>query len=124
LLARRKANPRVAMTGEISLRGAVLPIGGLKEKALGAQRDGVQKILVPAGNWPDVEDLPSEVRNAIDFVAVQEISQGFNALFRRSVDYPDRTEVQRELTVGGSVGCRYIRAGSRWQDHPAAKIGL
>ncbi len=60
----------VAMTGEITLRGRVLPIGGVKEKAVGAHRAGISHVLLPKGNARDIDDVPQEVRDAITFHTV------------------------------------------------------
>ncbi|HYW51289.1 MAG TPA: S16 family serine protease, partial [Gemmatimonadaceae bacterium] len=60
----------VAMTGEITLRGRVLPIGGVKEKAVGAHRAGISHVLLPKGNVRDVDDVPQDVRDAITFHSV------------------------------------------------------
>ena len=60
----------VAMTGEITLRGRVLPIGGVKEKAVGAHRAGISHVLLPKGNVRDLDDVPQEVRDAITFHSV------------------------------------------------------
>ncbi|MGI6002844.1 MAG: endopeptidase La [Lachnospiraceae bacterium] len=65
-----RVNPHLAMTGEITLRGAVLPIGGLKEKLLGAQRAGITKVLIPKENVEDLKDLPKEVLDQITIVPV------------------------------------------------------
>lgn len=65
----------VAMTGEITLRGEVLEIGGLKEKLLAALRGGVKKVLIPADNVKDLEDIPENVRHALDIVAVHTIEE-------------------------------------------------
>ncbi len=65
----------VAMTGEITLRGRVLPIGGLKEKSLAGKRAGVNKILVPKDNEKDLEDIPEEVKKAIEFVVVSSMDE-------------------------------------------------
>lgn len=73
LFTGRKVNPQLAMTGEITLRGAVLPIGGLKEKILGAQRAGITKVLIPRDNVSDLKDLPPEVREQMTVVAVDTI---------------------------------------------------
>ena len=70
-----KADPNLAMTGEITLTGQVLPIGGLKEKVLGAKRAGISKILLPKRNEPDLEDIPKEVRDTMTFVPIEEISE-------------------------------------------------
>lgn len=58
----------VAMTGEITLRGRVLPIGGLREKSLAAYRSGIKTVIFPASNVPDLEDIPSAVREAMEFI--------------------------------------------------------
>ncbi|MEX1258072.1 MAG: endopeptidase La [Gemmatimonadota bacterium] len=67
--------PDVAMTGEITLRGRVLPIGGLKEKAVAALRNGMHTVIIPAGNAPELETLPAEVRERITFHAVDRMDQ-------------------------------------------------
>ena len=65
----------VAMTGEITLRGRALPIGGLKEKVLGAHRAGIKHIILPKANEADIEDVPEEVRNVLTFHPVETLSQ-------------------------------------------------
>lgn len=75
---------KVAMTGEITLRGKVLPIGGLREKALAAYRLGISKVIIPAGNAIDLEDIPQEVKDSIQFVLAEDIKTVFdNALVRQ-----------------------------------------
>jgi ATP-dependent Lon protease len=68
-----KVDPALAMTGEITLRGAVLPIGGLKEKLLGARRAGIKKVLIPRENVIDLKDVPEEVRRDIEIVPVDTV---------------------------------------------------
>jgi len=68
-----KINSKLAMTGEITLRGAVLPIGGLKEKLLGAQRAGITKVLIPKENLIDLKDVPEEVKNELNIVPVETV---------------------------------------------------
>jgi ATP-dependent Lon protease len=75
MLTGLKVDPNLAMTGEITLTGQVLPIGGLKEKVLGAKRAGISKILFPKRNEADLDDIPKEVRDTITFVPVEEISE-------------------------------------------------
>src|SRR6185437_12752046 len=65
----------VAMTGEITLRGRVLPIGGLKEKAVAAHRNGIRHVLIPQLNVRDLEELPDEVRKAITFHPVKTMDE-------------------------------------------------
>lgn len=67
----------VAMTGEITLRGKVLPIGGLKEKALAAYRQGIKEVIIPADNKKDLTEIPKEIRKEINFVTVSDIDQVF-----------------------------------------------
>jgi ATP-dependent Lon protease len=67
----------VAMTGEITLRGRVLPIGGLKEKVLGAHRAGIKQIILPQQNEGDLEDLPADIRDALVFHAVATLDDVF-----------------------------------------------
>ncbi len=72
LLSGRVARRDVAMTGEISLTGRVLPIGGLKEKVLAARRAGIRTVLVPERNLPDLEDVPEHVRQEMTFVFLED----------------------------------------------------
>jgi ATP-dependent Lon protease len=65
----------VAMTGEVTLRGRVLAIGGLKEKAVAAHRNGIRHIIIPHGNVRDIEELPAEVRDAVAFHAVRTMDE-------------------------------------------------
>ena len=68
-------NHKVAMTGEITLRGRVLPIGGLKEKLLAALRSGITKVIIPIDNEKDLEEIPDNVKNKINIVAAENISE-------------------------------------------------
>jgi ATP-dependent Lon protease len=86
ILTGLKVDPNLAMTGEITLTGQVLPIGGLKEKVLGAKRAGISKILLPKRNEMDLDDIPKEVRDTMTFVPVEELSEVlFNALGKRVI---------------------------------------
>ncbi len=71
----RPVKQDVAMTGEITLRGRVLPIGGLKEKVLGAHRAGIKTIIIPKGNEADIEDVPEEVRKTLEFHPVETLNE-------------------------------------------------
>jgi ATP-dependent Lon protease len=76
LLTCRKVKPRTAMTGEITLRGKVLPVGGLKEKILAARRAGVETVIVPKENRKDVvEEVPEDIRNSMRIEYVEDVSQ-------------------------------------------------
>lgn len=67
------------MTGEITLRGKVLPIGGLKEKALAAYRTGIRDVIIPADNQKDLEEIPEKVRESINFIPVTEVDAVFKS---------------------------------------------
>ncbi len=69
----------VAMTGEISLRGRVLPIGGLKEKVLAAHRAGIKRVIIPERNKPDLEEVPKEIMDALEFIAVKKMDEVLEA---------------------------------------------
>src|SRR5476649_2134859 len=86
LLTNIKVDSDLAMTGEITLTGQVLPIGGVKEKVLGAKRAGIKKIVLPKRNEMDLDDVPKEVRDTMEFVLVEELSEVFaNALGKRLI---------------------------------------
>jgi ATP-dependent Lon protease len=74
----RPVRKDVAMTGEITLRGRVLPIGGLKEKVLGAHRAGSTTIILPKDNEADLDDIPEEVRSALEFHPVNSLDEVFD----------------------------------------------
>ena len=84
----------VAMTGEISLRGRVLPIGGLKEKTLAAHRAGIKRVILPERNKADLEEVPKEVRNDLEFISVSKLDEVLAAALERqpqpSQDYLDQ----------------------------------
>ena len=79
LLTNRKVRSDLAMTGEITLRGSVLPVGGIKEKVLAAHRAGFKTIILPRRNEVDLDELPAEVRNDITFVLADRVQQVLDA---------------------------------------------
>jgi len=79
LLTGRMVRNDLAMTGEVTLRGQVLPVGGIKEKVLAAHRAGLKTIILPNRNEKDLEDLPQEVRNSMKFILVEKVDQVFEA---------------------------------------------
>ena len=74
-LSERPVRSSLAMTGEVTLRGNVLPIGGLREKSLAAHRVGITKILIPKKNLRDLDDVPQTVKDSIEFVPVENVAQ-------------------------------------------------
>ena len=84
LLSGRVARRDVAMTGEISLTGRVLPIGGLKEKVLAARRAGIRTVLVPERNRPDLEDVPEHVRTEMTFIFLDDARDALDRILAES----------------------------------------
>ena len=74
-ITKRKVRKDVAMTGEITLRGRVLPIGGLKEKTLAAKNAGIKTICVPKKNEPDIEEISQEIKKGLEIVFVENMEQ-------------------------------------------------
>lgn len=74
-LTNRPVNSKLGMTGEVTLRGTVLPIGGLREKAIAAHRSGLKTIIIPFENERDIEDIPQEVQDALDIISVKHVSE-------------------------------------------------
>jgi ATP-dependent Lon protease len=74
-LTKRPVRKDIAMTGEITLRGRVLPIGGLKEKSMAAYRAGIKTIIMPENNTPDIDDVPEEIRKEITFIPVSDMDK-------------------------------------------------
>ena len=81
----------VAMTGEITLRGRVLPIGGIKEKALGAHRAGIRTIILPRRNEADLDDLPREVFDELTFVPVDTLDEVLATALLKPGEHPRAT---------------------------------
>jgi len=73
----------IAMTGEITLRGNVLPVGGLKEKLLAAHRAGAREVIIPRYNEQDLDDIPKEVRDALKIVRVDSMDEVIACAFKR-----------------------------------------
>ncbi len=89
LLTGRPVRSNVAMTGEITLRGQVLPVGGIKDKVLAAHRLGVDTVIIPRKNENDLDDLPEDVRSQLTFVLVDTIDQAFEAALMAPAPAPD-----------------------------------
>ena len=99
-LTGRKVRGDVAMTGEVTLRGRVLPIGGLKEKTMAAMRNGIRTVIIPRENEKDLEEIDQTVRRALHFVPVETVDQVFPvALAREQKTEPAAEEVLPLLTV-------------------------
>jgi ATP-dependent Lon protease len=75
LMTKTPVKKTIAMTGEITLRGRVLPIGGLKEKLLAASRGGIKTVLIPIDNVKDLKDIPPNIKNSLEILPVSDIDQ-------------------------------------------------
>lgn len=82
LLSGKAANPEVAMTGEITLKGLILPIGGLKEKILAARRAGIKTVILPFRNKKDMTEVPAEARKGMKFIYVKNAAEVLRTIFR------------------------------------------
>jgi ATP-dependent Lon protease len=102
-LAHRPVRNDVAMTGEITLTGRVLPIGGLKEKVLGAYRAGIREVVLPKDNEPNLDDLPPEVKEQMEFHAVEDLGEVL-ALALRGASLKEGNIVFAELGSGYQGG--------------------
>ena len=81
-LTHKIVRKEIGMTGEITLRGYVLPIGGLKEKSIAAHRSGLKTILIPKENERDIADIPEEVKSALEIIAVENVADVFSKVLK------------------------------------------
>ncbi len=89
-----KVDPHIAMTGEISLSGAVLPIGGLKEKLIAADRAGITKVLIPKENEEDLRDVPEEVRGRLNIIPVETVEDVLRETIHIKLPRPEHVFLQ------------------------------
>lgn len=108
----------VAMTGEITLTGKVLPIGGLKEKALAAMRHGIRTIVIPDKNKKDLEEIPQDVRNQLTFIAVKTIDEVLEVVLTRKIS---GERIKRSPTSSGDPGPQKSQKSSRKKPGMAAR---
>jgi len=83
LISGRKVKPQVGMTGEVTLRGQVLAIGGVKEKVLAAHRNGLTTVILPKYNEPDIDDVPDEIRKTMKFIFAETVDDVINAALEK-----------------------------------------
>ncbi len=85
----------VAMTGEITLRGRVLPVGGIKEKVLGAHRAGIKRVILPERNTADLEEVPQEIRDTLEFVPVSKMEE----VLKNALEDPGKLSIGAEASA-------------------------
>lgn len=125
LLLDKPVRHDVAMTGEITLRGLVLPIGGLKEKTLAAKRAGIKQVIVPKRNEKDLPDIPQEVRDSLQFSFVENVDQVLEIALRHSdgknAVHRVKTSGKANAKTGGNARRAAVRSASA--KPPTAKQG-
>ena len=94
-LTERRVRPYLAMTGEVTLRGRVLPIGGLKEKTMAAYRSGVRTVIIPQENQRDLSEIDPVVREGLRFVPAETI----DTVLAEALLYPEQAAVKEELSL-------------------------
>ena len=90
---------KYAMTGEITLTGKILPIGGLKEKSLAAARHKKEKVIIPYENKKDIEELPKTIRNKIEFITVKRATDVFKMVFDESILKKGSNSLNKSIDV-------------------------
>jgi ATP-dependent Lon protease len=89
-------NKNIAMTGEVTLRGRVLPIGGLKEKALAAKRMGIHRVIIPKRNRKDLEDIPKYIKKDMEFIFAETVDDVFKAALKKAATIKQKAAVTRK----------------------------
>jgi ATP-dependent Lon protease len=100
LVTGRTVSETVGMTGEITLTGQVLPIGGVREKVLAAQRAGLKRVILPRENEPDLSELPEEARNELEFVLVDNVREVLEAALDGGASARPRLADERQAASG------------------------
>jgi len=102
LVTGREVDPKLAMTGEISLRGAVLPVGGIKEKVLAAHRAGIKRVILPKENLNDLDDVPDDVKSDMEFIPVETVEDVIKETIGLELPKPLMMEMSPDSLSGGA----------------------
>lgn len=102
LVTGQEVDPKLAMTGEISLRGAVLPVGGIKEKVLAAHRAGIKRIILPGDNEKDLDDIPEEVASELEFILVETVEDVLKETIGIQLPKPMMLDMNTSTLTGGA----------------------
>ncbi len=103
LFLNRPVDPKMAMTGEITLRGAVLPVGGIKEKVLAAHRAGIDKIILPLKNKRDLSEIPEEVKTQLTFYFAEEIEDVLKVALSAEIPYAEPLQLMQTKVADQSL---------------------
>ena len=113
LISGRKVKPHFGMTGEITLRGQVLPIGGVKEKILAAHRNGLRTVILPKRNKYDLDDVPDEIKKSMKFIFVETVDDVLNAALEPAPSPVHKKETKKSSKKGKANGKVNSHAGRR-----------
>ena len=102
LVTGHKVDPKLAMTGEISLRGAVMPVGGIKEKVLAAHRAGINRIILPKDNKNDLDDVPQDVKDEIQFIFAETVEDVISETIGIELPKPVMLNMTANQITGGA----------------------
>jgi ATP-dependent Lon protease len=102
LVTGQEVDPKLAMTGEISLRGAVLPVGGIKEKVLAAHRAGIKRVLLPQDNEKDLDDVPEDVKDEMEFILVETVEDVIKETIGMELPKPLMLDLTTDSLSGGA----------------------
>ncbi len=102
LVTGHEVDPKLAMTGEISLRGAVLPVGGIKEKVLAAHRAGIKRVILPKDNEKDIDDIPEDVQKDLEFILVESVEDVIKETIGIELPKPMMLEMDAGPVRGGA----------------------
>lgn len=102
LVTNRQVDPKLAMTGEISLRGAVLPVGGIKEKVLAAHRAGIKRVILPNDNEKDLDDIPDDVTTEMEFILVETVEDVIKETIGIELPKPMMLDMDADSLTGGA----------------------
>ena len=111
LFTNRTVRSDTAMTGEISLRGLVLPVGGIKEKVTAAARAGLKRVMLPARNRRDFDDIPEDARKQLEFVWLERVEDAVAAALEEAAP-PSRRQRRRD---SGGIACGGVRGGTLYR---------
>jgi ATP-dependent Lon protease len=102
LVTGHAVDPKLAMTGEISLRGAVLPVGGIKEKVLAAHRAGIKRVILPNDNEKDLDDVPQDVKDEMEFIFAETVEDVIKETIGIELPKPMMLDIGRNPITGGA----------------------